>query len=432
MDYITNVIWLLENNILGVRSDLNMKYKNEIVIISIITILILFLKLVNVFQIENGLGYPFTIVLMIICFSLATIFIQKNIDRNYRINKLNYQNLNILKYISSILIIILHLRPFLNFSNELDLAFNNIITRICVPIFFIITGYFVAKKEKVNENYIKEYIRKTIPLYFVWSLLYIPVIIGTIIKYLPIINEYISKINITLPFIIILSIILLPIIVLVALCYTGVYYHLWYFPAIIFSLIVLKKWKQKFNIKYLLIISFILLLFGATETYYGVLPLSIKRTLSYYYNIFFTTRNFLFFGLFYVVLGYYVGTKEKAYSKYCFLKLIVSFFLLTFEAILLHDTDRLNSNILLSCIPLTYYLFISSIYITNSMKLDFQFGTYSKYYYLIHPMAIFVISSLYKNINYYPYLSIMIVILITHITSTLIIKLKEKNKKLII
>lgn len=417
---------------MGVRSDLNMKYKNEIVIISIITILILFLKLVNVFQIENGLGYPFAIVLMIICFSLATIFIQKNIDRNYRINKLNYQNLNILKYISSILIIILHLRPFLNYSNELDLAFNNIITRICVPIFFIITGYFVAKKEKVNENYIKEYIRKTIPLYFVWSLLYIPVIIGTIIKYLPIINEYISKINITLPFLIILSIILLPIIVLVALCYTGVYYHLWYFPAIIFSLIVLKKWKQKFNIKYLLIISFILLLFGATETYYGVLPLSIKRTLSYYYNIFFTTRNFLFFGLFYVVLGYYVGTKEKAYSKYCFLKLIVSFFLLTFEAILLHDTDRLNSNILLSCIPLTYYLFISSIYITNSMKLDFQFGTYSKYYYLIHPMAIFVISSLYKNINYYPYLSIMIVILITHITSTLIIKLKEKNKKLII
>ena len=99
-----------------------MKYKNEIVIISIITILILFLKLINVFQIENGLGYPFIIVLMIICFSLATIFIQKNIDKNYRINKLNYQNLNILKYISSILIIVLHLRPFLNFSNELDLA----------------------------------------------------------------------------------------------------------------------------------------------------------------------------------------------------------------------------------------------------------------------------------------------------------------------
>ena len=226
-----------------------MKYKNEIVIISIITILILFLKLINVFQIENGLGYPFTIVLIIICFSFTTIFIQENIDRNYKINKLNYQNLNVLKYISSILIIVLHLRPFLNFSNELDLAFNNIVTRICVPIFFMITGYFVAKKEKENKNYIKDYIKKIIPLYFVWSLLYIPVAVGTIIQYLPIINEYVSKINIALPLLIILSVILLPIIVLVALCYTGVYYHLWYFPAIIFSLLVLKKWKKRFNIR---------------------------------------------------------------------------------------------------------------------------------------------------------------------------------------
>ena len=409
-----------------------MKYKNEIVITLIITILVLFLKLVNVFQIENGLGNTFIIIIMIICFSSITIFIQKNIDKNYNENKVNYQNLDILKYISAILIMILHLRPFINFSNQLDLAFNNIITRICVPIFFIITGYFVAKKENNNENYIKDYIKKTIPLYLVWSLLYIPIIIGTIIKYLPIINEYISKINISLPLFIILLMLLLPIVILIALCYTGIYYHLWYFPAIIFSLLILKKWKNKFNIKYLLVISFILLLFGATETYYGVLPLLIKELLSYYYNIFFTTRNFLFFGLFYVVLGYFIGTKEKPYSKYCFAKLIISFFLLVFEAILLHDTNRLNSNILLSCVPLTYYLFISVIYITNNIKLKLQFGNLSKYYYLIHPMIIFIVSLSIKAINNYPYLNIVIVLLITHIISVLIIKLKRKNKKLVV
>lgn len=409
-----------------------MKYKNEILITLIITILVLFLKLINVFQIENSLGKPFIIVLMIICFSSITIFIQKNIDKNYNENKVHYQNLDILKYISAILIMILHLRPFINFSDQLDLAFNNIITRICVPIFFIITGYFVAKKEKNNENYIKDYIKKTTPLYLVWSLLYVPIILGTIIQYLPIINEYLSKINISLPLFIILSMLLLPFAILIALCYTGTYYHLWYFPAIIFSLLILKKWKNKFDIKYLLVISFILLLFGATETYYGVLPLSIKELLSYYYNIFFTTRNFLFFGLFYVVLGYFIGTKEKAYSKYCFAKLIISFFLLVFEAILLHDINRLNSNILLSCVPLTYYLFISVIYITNNIKLKFQFGNLSKYYYLIHPMIIFIISLLIKGISNYPYFNILIVLLITHIISVLIIKLKKKNKKLIV
>ena len=235
------------------------------------------------FQVENGLGYPFVMFSMIICFSFITIFIQKDIDKNYKINKLNYQNLNILKYISAILIVILHLRPFLNFSNELDLAFNNIVTRICVPIFFIITGYFVAKKEKDNEDYIKSYIKKTIPLYLTWSLLYVPVIIVTMIQHLPTINEYLAKINIALPLLVALIILLLPIVILLALCYTGVYYHLWYFPAIIFSLLVLKKWKKKFNIKYLLVISFILLLFGATETYYGVLPFSVKKLLSFLY-----------------------------------------------------------------------------------------------------------------------------------------------------
>lgn len=405
-----------------------MKYKSEIVITSIIAILVLFLKVINVFQVENGLGYPFVMFLMIICFSFITIFIQKDIDKNYKINRLNYQNLNILKYISAILIVILHLRPFLNFSNELDLAFNNIVTRICVPIFFIITGYFVAKKEKENKDYIKSYIKKTIPLYLTWSLLYVPVIIITMIQYLPTINEYLSKINIALPLLVALIILLLPIVILLALCYTGIYYHLWYFPAIIFSLLVLRKWKKKFNIKYLLVISFVLLLFGATETYYGVLPFSAKKLLSYYYNIFFTTRNFLFFGLFYVVLGYYMGTKEKLYSKYCFVKLVVSFFLLTFEAILLHDIDRLDSNILLSCVPLTYYLFISTVYITNNIKLKFPFGDYSKYYYLIHPMIIFAISLLFENISNYPYLNIFIVLLITHIISFLIVKLKSKNK----
>ena len=409
-----------------------MKYSNEIVITLIITVLISFLKIINVFQVENGLGYPFIMILLIVFFSITTILIQKNIDENYKKKLLNYKNLDILKYISSILIIILHLRPFLNFSNELDLAFNNIITRICVPIFFIITGYFVAKKEKNNPNYIKDYIRKTIPLYLIWSLIYIPIIIATVIQYLPAISNYISQFNLPLYYLIPLLIIAIPIAIIMTLLYTGTYYHLWYFPAIICSLLVLKKWKQKNNIKCLLLISFLLLLFGATETYYGVLPLSIKELLSYYYNIFFTTRSFLFFGLFYVVLGYYMGSKENLYSKYCFEKLIISFFCLIFESILLHDTDRLNSNILISCVPLTYYLFISIIYITNNLKIKFQFGNFSKYYYLIHPMIIFMISILFKEISNYPYINILTVLIITHIVSIIIIKAKNKNKKLII
>ena len=155
-------------------------------------------------------------------------------------------------------------------------------------------------------------------------------------------------------------------------------------------------------------------------------------SLEFYYNIFFTTRNFLLFALFYVVLGYFMGSKKELYSKYCFEKLVISIFFLIFEAVILHDTDRLNSNILLSCVPLTYYLFISTIYFSNNLKMSFQFRDLSKYYYFIHPMIIFIISILFKNIINYPYLSILIVLIITHIASILIMKLKGKNEKLIL
>ena len=346
-----------------------MKLKNKLFIIFIMALLIFFLRIINVLQYENELANPFVMASMIAFFSFITISIQENIDHNYQQQKVYYQNLNILKYILSILVIILHLRPFLHYSNELDLAFNNIVSRICVPMFFIITGYFVAKKEKEKSHYIDTYIKRTIPLYLTWSLIYLPVILMTAIQYLPTINEYLVKINVPILLFILLVIVLLPILLIITLCYSGVYYHLWYFPAVMLSLFVLKKWKEKYKLNYLFIISFFLLLFGATETYYGVLPLSIKELVTYYYNIFFTTRNFLFFGLFYVVLGYKMGSKEKTYTKNCFVKLIISCFFLAFEAIILHDFHRLDSNILLSCIPVTYYLFISTIYITNHINL---------------------------------------------------------------
>lgn len=194
-----------------------MKCVNKILIILIITVLVLFLRIINVFQTQNGLGTPFIMLFIIILLSSITIFVQNNIDQNYKKNNLNYKNLDILKYVSSILITILHLRPFLNYSNELDLAFNNIITRICVPLFFLITGYFVAKKEKNNPIYIKEYIKKTIPLYLVWSSVYIPIIIGYGISNISIINNYISGIDIPIYFLMPILILLIPFALLIGI-----------------------------------------------------------------------------------------------------------------------------------------------------------------------------------------------------------------------
>ena len=56
---------------------------------------------------------------------------------------------------------------------------------------------------------------------------------------------------------------------------------------------------------------------------------------------------------------------------------------------------------------------------------------YSKYYYLIHPSIIFILLIIDIKIDN-PFINIILILFITHITSMIIIQLKNKNKKLII
>lgn len=384
-------------------------------------VVILFLRMLNILQIENGLGTPEMLILLTAISSVVVILLQNNIDANFQKGRMYYPNLDILKYICAILIVILHLRPFLGYSSKLDLAFNNILTRICVPVFFLITGYFVSRKEEVNPAYVQSYIHKNLHLYARWSLIYIPVSIYYVVINQQALNVYIPNLSVPLYVLVPLLILGLP---LVLFFYTGTYYHLWYFPAVIFSLMVVSKWKKRWSLNWLLVISFVLLLFGATETYFGVLPLTMQKIISYYYAIFFTTRNFLFFGLFYVVLGYHLGSRKQVYSRYCVAKLVVSVLLLIFESLLLQGTDRLNSNILLSCVPLTYYLFVCTIYLSNHWKTRYPFGELSKYYYLIHPMIIVFVSKFRIE---HPFMQLCLVLLVTHIGSEALRYLSRRN-----
>lgn len=413
-----------------------MKYLKELIIFMIITAIVFLFKFVGFFTKANGFDNIFLMIGMILVLSIVVIITERQIEKNYKSDILNYDNLDFIKYVFSIIVIIVHLQPFLGTLPRVHIAFNNIVGRITVPLFFLISGYFVGKKNSKDSSYLKKYVKATIPLYLVWNIIYIPVLVSTIIEYWPLINNYINSINISLQLLIPVVIAFFPLIVVIALLYNGFYYHLWYFPALIISLIITGKWVKKFNIKTLLIISFILLLFGATETYYGFFPDSIQHFMSYYYDVFYTTRNFLFFGLFYVALGYFLGTKKEVYKKYSFIKVVVFIFVLIAEGLILQKTKRINSNILLACVPVTYYLFISMIYINNifSKKFKYSFRELSKYYYFVHPFIIYIFHFFgFKNLNTYQlFIYIFLIILCTHFVSNILIKLKTKYPKLII
>lgn len=305
------------------------------------------------------------------------------------------------------------MRPFIGSDPFLDMTFNNVIARICVPYFLFITGYFISNKE---NGYIKKYIWVLIKLYLIWWFIYLP--LGYL--YLYIHPEVLNGISISFIEALIIS-----------LVYVGSFYHLWYFPAVIIGLLIVDKVKD-FNYKWVMLIAILLLILGATETYYGLLPLVIKRVLDFYYNTFHTTRNFLFFGFFYLWFGFVVGKKGIKENK-SLVRFLISFILLYIEAYLLRRTPRLNSNIMIMSIPTIYYLFIylMSRDDINFFKFKHSLNDLSKYYYLVSPMVIFGMSyftNIFINNIFISILNIFIVIFITHYISCAIIKLERRGK----
>ena len=79
--YLVHVTYLYNK-----RKRLNYEIKNKLFIIFIITLLVWFLRIINVLQYDNKLAYPIVLVTMIALFSYITIYIQANIDDNYHCN----------------------------------------------------------------------------------------------------------------------------------------------------------------------------------------------------------------------------------------------------------------------------------------------------------------------------------------------------------
>lgn len=115
-----------------------MKHINELIMTIGVSLIILFFKQINILQIENGMVMLFLISLL----SSLIIRLQNHVDQH----EINYSNLDFLKYLCAIIILILHLRPFQAYCHPLDFAFNNSISRICVPLFFLLRGILFLKK----------------------------------------------------------------------------------------------------------------------------------------------------------------------------------------------------------------------------------------------------------------------------------------------
>lgn len=291
--------------------------------------------------------------------------------------KNDYHAVDLFKFICSFFVIVVHTSPLLPFSYLGNFVLINIFGRVVVPFFFITSGFFVRRNTiRRGEDYFKSYIKTLIKIYIFWSLVYIPFGI-----------QWIAQ-NFELPWF------LYPFALIIAVLYIGTYFHLWYIPALIFSLVLVHWYVKKFSYRSLVIVGFILLCLGSLETYYGVISNKLLLDIiDNYMKVFVTTRNGLFFGIFYVTCGYYLAydTPRSKFKNAGKLSLLF-FSLLIVEAFSLYKSNSLNFNFLIMAAPFTVIFFQYLRTVKIKWKLNFvKIREYSNLYYFTHAMFLVLI-----------------------------------------
>lgn len=328
--------------------------------------------------------------------------------------------ISFLQFIFAVLIIAFHNTRIFP-SDEWNFIQKNLFSRLAVPFFISASAFFVRYKSSEKKGFQQNYVKKQLKSYFIWSLIYIPY--GWF---------YFSSLEVSNGF--------LPLGVLIAIFYIGMCYHLWYLPAFIFGSAIIHLINRHLNLLVVTAIAFGLFLIGSVETYYGYLTNTWFATgYENYAQLFFTTRNGLFFTPVFVCLGYliYDYRDHSLLTKNHGIKLISAFLLLCLEAYLIYVKPGMDKNFLLGLIPATFFLFNWGIRTSFLMNLNLnRLKKLSVFYFFIHPLfiEILLLSPLPNRLDTYKYawISLLVTLVGTHLLATLLLFLIEKKEQMLL
>ena len=278
----------------------------------------------------------------------------------------------------------------------------NIISPVAVPTFFSISGFLFFRKERNSED-LWRYVWRVAKLYFIWTLIFLPLILFNYLK-----NEMLNVsglVDFTQK-----------------LLFDGSYYHLWFLPSLIIAIIVTFYFSKILNNKALIVMAGILFILGTyVDTYSFISPL---LSWEHYKAIFLTTRNGIFFGFPFVIIGKSIA--DAHYNKPRISLLIVSVAGTIIEGVYLSFIlDKSIVSMSLSSL-ITIPMILSFALHSANPQIDCRiFRQSSTLIFCLHPMSIWFISHFFKG-----YAGAAIVLIITVIIAFAICKF-SKNFKLL-
>lgn len=289
-------------------------------------------------------------------------------------------SIDLFRYFCAILVVAIHTRPLEEINAPLGFVFSDIITRIGVPFFFSVSGYYYYKKYNSQKYPFFRYFERLLIIYSLWSCFYY------LIDFLQWGHSNIKGFFINCIF---------------SYFIYGSYYHFWYFPALIISICLSSILLKTAGKKEILTLSLFLYAIGCLGcAYYNVckgLPLMGALISNPRFIIF--RRVFLMGFPFFTSGALVQAIKEKVDRRQAVLMWWVSFIIWVLEIWIVVRLQLQNS------LVLTFGLFMLAVstlvlLLKHPMQKCIKGAVLCKYLadytYYVHPAFILIITVVYQ------------------------------------
>ena len=150
------------------------------------------------------------------------------------------------------------------------------------------------------------------------------------------------------------------------LLFVGPNGQMWYLGASVIAITLITfLLKKKVKLKYIIIIAILLYVIGLLgDTYYQIIRIAksnhiLNNIITNYEAYFHTTKNGLFFGTIFVLMGAIIAHQNtKIDFKWTYIGVFVSYLLLMIEiSLLTNNFNPKDYNMYISIVPLVYFIF---------------------------------------------------------------------------
>lgn len=222
--------------------------------------------------------------------------------------KKNYDAIDLVKIIACICIVGIHTEAFSDILTDFQYYYLlNGLFRVAVPFFFTVSGFFLGKKfqKSLSKASIQEYLLRLVPPLLFWE------IVNVLIEVLK--QRYIQKLHIhEISMNVLRSLLFYP------------YGALWYVQALLFASIIVFYFKKKDKMTICMTVSTLLYVIGLlANTYFFIIKgTAWEGVVRTYLEIFVSSRNVVFVGLFFVSIGVWIADSAEYYFDNRFVWLI--------------------------------------------------------------------------------------------------------------